>query len=111
MLKKALLVFGVLVVSGCTVKTTLDPAAGGVTTTATDTRFEQNTDRLGNDIADMPVGNDPALCAAQCEANPECKAWTWVRPGAEDTARCYLKNPVPEAGPAECCVSGLRGAR
>jgi hypothetical protein len=72
-------------------------------------------DFFGNDISG-PAGAQTALaCAQACNDNPNCRAWTFVKPGRMGpTARCFLKNPVPApAFNSICptnneCVSGLR---
>ena len=52
---------------------------------------------------------DPALCRQACEADPNCKAYTYVRPGFQGPkARCWLKSAVPAAVQNDCCISGVR---
>lgn len=67
-------------------------------------------DRPGSDIASMALASaNPQLCYNACQGNPNCKAWTYVRPGVQGPqARCYLKNPAPAAIGNPCCVSGLK---
>jgi hypothetical protein len=72
--------------------------------------LEHNIDRTGSDYRsfDLPAA-DPNLCCAACEAEAECKAFTYVKPGVQgSSARCWLKNSVPGATPADCCVSGVK---
>ncbi len=73
-------------------------------------------DRPGGDYARfaIPTG-DPALCAARCDRDGRCRAWTFSYPGTvaiggTPNAMCRLKNRVtpPIANP--CCVSGVKGA-
>ena len=73
--------------------------------------MEMDTNRPGNDYKDLDLSEaDPALCKDACQKERRCKAWTYVKPGIQgDNARCWLKNPIPPAGPDECCVSGQKG--
>ncbi len=77
------------------------PSTGGM---------ENNVDRPGMDYQDfdLPSAN-PSLCEKACDDDPNCKAFTYVRPGYQgSSARCWLKNGVPDAVPAECCMSGKK---
>ncbi len=71
-----------------------------------------NTDLPGNDYRsfDLARGQTVATCQAACEGDNRCVAWTFVVPGSTDHGICYLKDRVPEAGPGECCTSGVIGA-
>lgn len=71
---------------------------------------EYGTDRPGNNLRSVEVGNDdPALCRLLCAAEGRCQAWTHVRAGVQaERAVCWLKRSVPQPRVAECCVSGLR---
>ena len=43
---------------------------------------EYNTERSGATYQRVSVGQDGAgSCWARCAADPQCKAWTWQRPG------------------------------
>ena len=73
-------------------------------------------DRLGGDYSRfvLPTG-DPALCAARCERDARCRAWTFSYPntatiGGAQSATCWLKNKVTPAVANPCCVSGVKGA-
>lgn len=71
--------------------------------------MSDNTDRPGNDyrVIDLTLPR-PDRCQAQCEADPSCRAWTYVRPGVQGPrARCYFKRPAPAANPDTCCISGV----
>jgi hypothetical protein len=71
--------------------------------------LEPNTDRPGQDLRQTPAA-DPAQCKAACDGDAGCAAWTWVKPGWQGpSARCYLKSGVPQAVPATCCTSGVKG--
>ena len=69
-------------------------------------------DRPGGDYSNASVPNgDPAVCAARCERDNRCRAWSFSYPPASGgTAQCWLKKEVVPAVEASCCVSGVRGA-
>ena len=51
---------------------------------------------------------DPNLCQQYCAADPDCKAFSYVKPGIERPyPSCYLKNTVPPAKSDSCCISGV----
>ena len=71
-------------------------------------------DFFGSDIAGSIVSTADQ-CAAACNANASCQAWTFVTAGRMGpSARCFLKSPVPApAFNATCptntaCMSGLK---
>ena len=72
--------------------------------------FEQNRDRPGMDYKNFNLpAAQPVLCQQACEAEAQCRAWTYVKPGVQGpTARCWLKNGVPPAKVTNCCVSGVK---
>ena len=69
-------------------------------------------DRRGSDYTNFQIRNgDPALCAARCERDGRCRAWSFSYPRTENaSAVCWLKNKVPPRVENKCCVSGVRGA-
>jgi hypothetical protein len=69
-------------------------------------------DRPGGDYSNFQVrGGDPAVCAARCEREGRCRAWSFSYPQtATAHAVCWLKNRVTPAVENQCCVSGVRGA-
>lgn len=69
-------------------------------------------DRRGGDYASVQIRNgDPAVCAARCERDARCRAWSFSYPRTENVlAICWLKNKVPPRLEDQCCVSGVRGA-
>ena len=68
-------------------------------------------DRPGGDYANAPVpGGDPAVCAARCERDGRCRAWSFSYPSGSAPAMCWLKREVVPRTEASCCVSGVRGA-
>ena len=69
-------------------------------------------DRPGGDYLrfSVPAG-DPAVCAARCERDRRCRAWSFSYPRTNAVgAVCTLKNQVPARVENACCVSGVRGA-
>ncbi len=73
--------------------------------------WEENTDRPGSDYRspiNLPAP-DPQLCENACRNDSQCKAWTYVKPTFQGpSARCYLKNPIPNAVSDVCCTSGTK---
>jgi hypothetical protein len=72
---------------------------------------ELDTDRPGQDYRsfDLEVTN-PGPCAAACEREDQCRAWTYVKPGIQGPrARCWLKHSVPAAYTSKCCSSDVKG--
>ncbi len=69
-------------------------------------------DRRGGDYLSVQIKNaDPADCAARCERDARCRAWSFSYPRtANALAVCWLKNQVPPRLEDKCCVSGVRGA-
>lgn len=75
-----------------------------------DGRAELGIDRFGGDFQDLELAGDAAFaaCRTACEADPKCRAWTFVRPGYIGPApRCYLKDRVVPPRRKPCCVSGV----
>jgi PAN domain-containing protein len=69
-------------------------------------------DRPGGDYTNFAVRfGDPAACAARCDRDPRCRAWSFSYPtGATPNAVCWLKSEVTPWRPNPCCVSGVKGA-
>jgi len=69
-------------------------------------------DRPGGDYASsVERSGDPASCAARCDREPRCRAWSFVYPGTSgQNAVCWLKSQVPKRAENTCCVSGIKGA-
>jgi len=72
--------------------------------------YEPNTDRPGSDYSNFNLNNpNPNKCRAICASQPNCKAYTYVKPGIQGPkARCWLKNAVPPKKFSNCCVSGKK---
>lgn len=71
---------------------------------------EYDTDRMGGDYKDYDLPRaDFELCRAACAKDKMCKAYTYVKPGVQNSnARCWLKSGVPAAGSSSCCISGTK---
>ena len=83
-------------------------AAGGIAPALAQAGY----DRPGGDYTSGPVPNgDPAVCAARCEHDKNCRAWSFSYPPEKGgPAMCWLKREVVPPQEASCCVSGVRGA-
>lgn len=75
--------------------------------------LEDNTDRPGGDYKKYDMTTpDPSLCQQYCAADPDCQAFTYVKPGIQGPySSCYLKNTVPPAKSDSCCLSGTKTAQ
>lgn len=72
---------------------------------------QEGFDRPGGDYTSFAVrSGDPAACAARCDRDGRCKAWSFVYPSANTRGVCWLKNQVPNRVENPCCTSGVRGA-
>jgi hypothetical protein len=73
--------------------------------------MENNVDLHGQDYRNFDLTRpSPELCRDACGSDPNCKAYTYVKPGVQGpNARCWLKSSVPPATPSSCCVSGFKG--
>src|SRR5262245_56046139 len=69
-------------------------------------------DRPGADYANVVERTgDPAACAARCDRDARCRAWSFSYPGAAGpNAVCWLKNRVAARVTSSCCISGVKGA-
>lgn len=73
--------------------------------------WEADTDRPGQDYSGFDLAApDAGLCQSACNANPACRAWTYVKPNTVQGSRprCWLKSGVPAARANACCISGVR---
>lgn len=75
-------------------------------------RAQSGFDRPGGDYSNFAVrSGDPAACAARCEREGRCRAWSFSYPGTVHLgATCWLKNQVTARKEESCCVSGVKGA-
>jgi hypothetical protein len=69
-------------------------------------------DRHGPDYLSFTIrAGDPAVCAARCERDGRCRAWSFSYPHTKTVpATCRLMRRVPPRVEDDCCVSGVRGA-
>lgn len=71
---------------------------------------EFSIDRTGGDYRNLEVAPSATgeTCKAACDAENQCRAWTYVRPGyLGPEARCYLKDRVRPPHHKPCCISGV----
>ncbi|MGA1847036.1 WSC domain-containing protein [Deferribacter abyssi] len=76
-----------------------------------DSKIEINTDRPGNDYKNFNLPfPDYNLCMQECEKDPKCKAWTYVKPNSGQGLypRCWLKYNIPTPIKNNCCISGIK---
>jgi hypothetical protein len=72
--------------------------------------IEFGIDRFGGDLRSMELPADPSgkSCAAACDGEAQCRAWTYVRPGyIGPAASCFLKDHVTRPQRKPCCISGV----
>lgn len=71
---------------------------------------EPNFDRPGQDYKSFDLDSAKVNdCEFACTRDAQCKAWTYVKPGAQGAkARCWLKRGVPPLRSNSCCISGLK---
>ena len=83
-----------------------------VALTGTPGRAQTGFDRPGGDYSSFTVrSGDPAACAARCEREGRCRAWSFAYPRTVTTsATCWLKSQVTQRVEDACCVSGVKGA-
>ena len=58
---------------------------------------EFGIDRVGGDLRSIELAADPTgkSCAAACMTEPQCRAWTYARPGyVGKEAHCFLKKDI-----------------
>jgi hypothetical protein len=78
-------------------------------------RAQLGFDRPGGDYARFVVpSGDPAVCAARCDRDQRCRAWTFSYPGTgaiggSASAMCWLKNQVRPLVQNPCCITGVKG--
>jgi hypothetical protein len=88
----------------------VQPPPGYVATGAA--ALEVNVDRPGGDYRSFDLASGrPEECRDTCAMEPQCVAFTFVNPGVQGpSARCWLKNGVPDPTPNTCCISGVKNA-
>ena len=89
------------------------PQGGGSWGISPSVSLEPDTNRPGKDYKNFELDTpDPGLCQKACADDPNCQAYTYVKPGIQGAkARCWLKKTVPPAQSNNCCVSGVKGAQ
>ena len=72
--------------------------------------LETNTDRPGMDYSNFDLASaNPSLCEQACNSDPDCRAFTYVKPGFQGAnARCWLKNGIPTATRVIAVTPALR---
>jgi hypothetical protein len=76
---------------------------------------QSGADRPGGDYARFTIpSGDPAACAARCDRDARCRAWTFSYPGTSaiggsQNATCWLKSEVRSQVENPCCVTGVKG--
>ena len=71
----------------------------------------ENQDLMGSNIRyfDLKPNETCQTCIDACLNDPNCKAYTYTRPGYQSThGRCYLKSEVPTATTNNNCISGVK---
>ncbi len=71
---------------------------------------EEGYDRLGGDYKNYPLPSPGAAqCSSACLSEPQCKAYTYVKPGIQGPqARCWLKNSFQMRTKQDVTVSGVK---
>lgn len=72
---------------------------------------EAGMNRYGSDYAHTDGGTADS-CRLACLSDERCKAWTWVKPGAQNIdgvsdAHCWMKSATPPANSDANCTSGV----
>lgn len=71
---------------------------------------EYDVDRGGSDYKNYEVSGGHELCRDACANDANCRAYTYTRPWQGYSAKCWLKDRVPEPVPGRsCCISGVKG--
>jgi hypothetical protein len=80
--------------------------------TASPVGAQSGYDRHGGDYSSFSLrSGDPAVCAARCEREGRCRAWSFSYPRTvAPAAMCFLKAQVTARKEDNCCVSGVKGA-
>jgi hypothetical protein len=76
-------------------------------------KLEENTDRPGMNYRSYYTGSDYHSCYNDCANDPNCKAFTYVKPGfrgPNSQPECWLKDGVPDPVSQEYCVSGIKAS-
>jgi hypothetical protein len=71
----------------------------------------ENQDLMGSDYKyfDLKPGETCQTCIDACLKDPNCKAYTFTKPGFQaPNGRCYLKSAVPKPSANTNCISGIK---
>jgi len=80
-----------------------------VSCTKTEVCYEDNIDYYGEDLANISYDQVPSErdCQERCKANPDCKFWTWGKPGHSHGPKiCYQKGTIQERKINNKTISG-----
>jgi hypothetical protein len=70
---------------------------------------EVNMDRPGDNIGPGFPVKFLMDCEARCKSEPECVAYTFVKPGIQGPGpQCWLKRAKPGKQGNDCCISGVK---
>lgn len=84
-------------------------SGGGGTTGGGEFTIEQNVDRMYGDYKDFDIAGGWESCRDACANDPTCRAFTWVKPGAQTpSARCWLKSTVNAGYANSNCITGVK---
>jgi hypothetical protein len=86
-------------------------ALGALAALAVAASAQVGFDRPGGDYSNFVVrSGDPAVCAARCEREQRCAAWSFSYPRTEAVnAVCWLKHKVTRRVSNACCMSSVKG--
>eukprot|EP00026_Physarum_polycephalum_P005793 Phypoly_transcript_05831.p1 GENE.Phypoly_transcript_05831~~Phypoly_transcript_05831.p1 ORF type:complete len:502 (+),score=91.96 Phypoly_transcript_05831:330-1835(+) len=72
---------------------------------------QKGVDRVGNDLPGYPItlpsGSTASTCAAYCNGDAACQAWSFNSCGSE----CWLKSAPGTASSNSCRTSGVKGVQ
>ncbi|MFC6742263.1 PAN domain-containing protein [Methylobacterium tardum] len=98
----------------CWLKTVIPSAVrNGCCTSGVSSAYSlTDVDRPGSDYKSFDIQAAASGCADACQRDSACAAWTYVKPGIQAaSARCWLKNKIPDANNNNCCTSGIPAPR
>jgi hypothetical protein len=74
-------------------------------------RLQHGVNLQGSDYRDfeMAAGATPEMCRDACQAEGQCRAFTYVKAGPRGAVpHCWLKNTVPQSYNDDQCISGVK---
>jgi len=82
-------------------------APAGAPTPPTPGEMRDGIDFPGGDLYRV---TGPELCKRLCDLEPQCRAWTYVKPGVQGPQGvCWLKRSVSQPVQNPSCISGVKG--